>query len=358
MLPDHAELHCLSNFSFQRGASHPEELVAQAAAFGYAAIAITDECSLAGVVRAHRALQEQPEQGRPKLIIGSELQLADGPCIVLLASNRAGYGQLSRLITRARRAAGKGEYKLTRTMLDGACSDCLALLIPPADFPPPDWPVPARAEPPAAGSAATLEADAAWLAQRFPGRAWMAVTVRLDGRDRQRITCLRRIARNAGIPAVAASGALMHAAARRPLADVMTALRLHCSVAEAGLALAPNAEHRLHDRATLAGRYPPALLAETLAVAARCTFSLDELRYEYPAELVPDGETPATWLRRLVEGGLAWRYRQDGDRPAPLPMNRPQSMPLPAPPPAPFRRLPQRTPHRPPYASRSNTSWR
>ncbi|MFT3757876.1 error-prone DNA polymerase [Thauera sp.] len=321
MLPDHAELHCLSNFSFQRGASHPEELVVQAAAFGYAAIAITDECSLAGVVRAHRALRELPEQGRPGLIIGSELQLTDGPRIVLLAASRAGYGQLSRLITRARRAAGKGEYKLTRAMLDGACPDCLALLIPPADFPPPDWPVPARAEPPAAGSAATdsaatLEADAAWLAQCFPGRAWMAVTVLLDGRDRQRITRLRRIARGAGIPAVAASGALMHDAGRRPLADVMTALRLHCSVAEAGLALAPNAERRLHDRATLASRYPPALLAETLAVAARCTFSLDELRYEYPAELVPDGETPASWLRRLVEGGLAWRYRQDDGRPA------------------------------------------
>ncbi|WP_418648604.1 error-prone DNA polymerase [Thauera butanivorans] len=311
MLPDHAELHCLSNFSFQRGASHPEELVAQAAAFGYAAIAITDECSLAGVVRAHRALQALPEQGRPGLIIGSELQLADGPCIVLLASKRAGYGQLSRLITRARRGAGKGEYHLTRAMLDGACPDCLALLIPEPGFPPPDLPAPAFADPPSFSSSsatAGLEADAAWLARLFPGRAWVAVTVRLDGRDRQRITRLRRIARDAGIPAVATSGALMHDAARRPLADVMTALRLHCSVAEAGLALAPNAERRLHDRATLASRYPPALLAETLAVAARCSFSLDELRYEYPAELVPDGETPATWLRRLVEGGLSWRY--------------------------------------------------
>ena len=297
----HAELHCLSNFSFQRGASHPEELVEQAAAFGYAAIALTDECSLAGIVRAHRALQALPEEARPQLIIGSELQLSDGPCIVLLASSRSGYAQLSRLITRGRRAASKGEYHLTRAMLDGACPDCLALLIPPSGFP-------QRADLDQASLA--IEADAAWLAQRFPGRAWMAVTVRLDGHDRARITLLRRIARAAGIPAVAASGALMHTAARRPIADLMTALRLHCSVAEAGLALAPNAERRLHDPATLARRYPPALLAETLVVAEHCRFSLDELRYEYPAELVPTSETPASWLRRLVEGGLKWRYRQ------------------------------------------------
>ena len=316
MNPPYAELHCLSNFSFQRGASHPEELVTQAAAFGYAAIALTDECSFAGIVRAHRALQALPAADRPRLIIGSELQLADGPRIVLLATNRIGYGQLSRLITQARRAAGKGEYRLTRDMID-SLPGCLALLVPPPAFPP-------RAGTETA--CASLLADAEWLAGRFPGRAWMTVTVRLDGRDRARITLLRRIARSAGIPALAASAALMHAPERRPLADVMTALRLHCSVAEAGLALAANAEQRLHERDMLARRYPPALLAETLAVAERCTFALDELRYEYPAELVPEGETPASWLRRLVEGGLAWRYRehatppQPADDPAPSPV--------------------------------------
>jgi len=309
MSPPYAELHCLSNFSFQRGASHPEELVTQAAAFGYAAIAITDECSLAGVVRAHRALKELPDASRPKLIIGSELKLADGPCIVLLARNRAGYGQLSRIITRARRAADKGRYHLTRAMLEhavpgaSALADCLALLIPPAHFPPLQG---------SHAAASALEADAVWLAQHFAGRAWMTVSMQFDGRDRARITWLRRIARTAGIPAVAVSGALMHEAARRPLADVMTALRLHCSVAEAGLALAPNAERRLHDRDTLAQRYPPALLAETQVIAGQCSFNLDDLRYEYPAELVPEGETPASWLRSLVEKGLQWRYQACG----------------------------------------------
>ena len=311
MITLYAELHCLSNFSFQRGASHPEELVEQAAAFGYAAIALTDECSLAGIVRAHRALQALPTKNRPKLIIGSELQVADGPCIVLLACNRQGYAQLSRLITRARRAAVKGQYRLERAMLDDACPDCCALLIPPSDFAP-GFPqrFDSAQQTDAEHTALTLQTDALWLGQHFPARAWMAVPVRLDGHDRARITVLRRIARAAGIPALAASGALMHSAARRPIADLMTALRLHCSVAEAGLALAPNAERRLHEPATLARRYPPALLAETLVVAERCHFSLDELRYEYPAELVPAGETPASWLRRLVEGGLKWRYRQ------------------------------------------------
>jgi error-prone DNA polymerase len=313
VLPPYAELHCLSNFSFQRGASHPEELVAQAAALGYAAIALTDECSLAGVVRAQRALQALPESGRPRLIIGTEVQLVDGPCLVLLATDRAGYGRLCRLITQARRGAAKGRYRLMRAMLE-ACAEhdtalandggvlpgCLALLVPPADFPP------LRAT---TDAVVALRADAAWLARCFPGRAWINVPTCLDGRDPARLHWLQRIAHDTGIAAVAASGALIHDAARRPLADVMTALRLHCSVAEAGLALAPNAELRLHDRDTLARRYPPALLAETLVVAERCRFGVDELRYEYPAELVPAGETPASWLRRLVEDGLAWRYR-------------------------------------------------
>ena len=312
MLPAYAELHCLSNFSFQRGASHPEELVAQAAAFGYSAIALTDECSFAGVVRAHRALQALPEAGRPRLIVGCELRLADGPCLVLLAADRAGYGRLSRLLTQARRSADKGRYHLTRAMLDATRADeaaaealpgCLALLIPPEEFPPPG----------AAGDAAVaLRSEARWLAKRFPGRTWIAHTPRLDGRDHARLHWILRIAQATGVPAVAAGGALMHEAARRPLADVMSALRLHCSVAEAGLALAPNAELRLHERATLARRHPPELLAETVAVAARCRFDLDELRYEYPAELVPADETPTRWLRRLVEGGLAWRYGKAG----------------------------------------------
>ncbi len=195
-------------------------------------------------------------------------------------------------------------------MLDGACPGCLALLVPPPGFPP----LKDGAE-----DHLALEADAAWLAQHFPGRAWIVVTTQLDGRDRARILAAshRPWRRHPGRGRQRRTDARCRAP---PLADVMTALRLHCSVAEAGLALAPNAERRLHDRDTLARRYPPALLAETLAVAARCSFSLDELRYEYPAELVPDGATPASWLRRLVEDGLVWRYRDQMDATAPPPV--------------------------------------
>jgi error-prone DNA polymerase len=292
-LPAFAELHCLTNFSFQRGASHPEELVVRAAELGYAALAITDECSLAGVVRAH---QEARRLGLAlKLIVGTEIRLADGPQLVLLATDRAAYGRLARLISRGRRAADKGSYRLARSDLEDGLPGCLALLVPPDGGPP---------------AQAALVAEARWVAERFPGAAWLAVELACGPDDAARLAALLAVAAASGLPAVAASGALMHDAARRPLADVLTATRLRLTVAEASHRLAANAERRLHPRAELARRHPPALLAETLAVAARCSFRLDELRYEYPAELVPPGETPAGWLRRLTEDGLAWRYRE------------------------------------------------
>jgi DNA polymerase III alpha subunit len=295
----YAELHCLTNFSFQRGASHPEELVIRAAELGYDAIAITDECSFAGVVRAH---QEIRRLSLPlKLIIGSEIRLADGPRVALLATDRDAYGRLARLISVGRRAAEKGEYRLTRADLDRGVPGCLALLVPPDDGP---------------LDAAALVADARWLGERFPDRAWLAVALACGPNDAARLAQLQSIAVEAGLQPVAATGVLMHDVARRPLADVLTATRLHLTVAESGRALAPNSERCLHAREALAARYPPALLAETLVIAAQCCFQLDELRYEYPAELVPDGETPATWLRRLVEDGLRWRYGQAQGDPA------------------------------------------
>jgi error-prone DNA polymerase len=298
-LPGYAELYCLSNFSFLRGASHPEELVVRAAELGYTALALTDAGSLAGVVRAHQAIQRH--QLELQLIVGAELQLEDGPTLVVLARNRNGYAALSRAISRARRAARKGAYRMTRADLEAGLPDCLALLIT------------AHVEEP---DDAVLLADTAWLTRYFPAAAWLAVTLACDGNDAQRLEHLQNIARQAGLPAVAASGTLMHDPARRRLADVLTATRLRTTVANAGLALATNAERRLHDRATLAARYPPALLAETLRVAAQCSFRLDELRYEYPAELVPHDHSAASWLRHLVEAGLRWRYPH-ADQPPP-----------------------------------------
>jgi len=294
-LPGYAELHCLTNFTFLRGASHPQELVERAAALGYAALAITDECSLAGVVRAHIAAKG----AGLALIVGSELRLADGPKLVLLAQDRAGYGNLAELVTRGRRNAEKGSYRLTRADLDGGLADCLALLVPDAD-PAPSHAAPVTHHP-------SLE-DARWLAARFPGRAWIAAELACGPDDRAALARLRMLARESGLPLVAAGDVHMHVRSRRPLQDILTAIRRRTPVHACGHALHPNAERHLRQRVRLARIFPPELLAETLRIAERCSFLLDELRYEYPEELVPAGETPASHLRALTEAGLAWRF--------------------------------------------------
>ena len=282
-LPAYAELHCVSNFSFLRGASHPAELVAQAHALGYAALAVTDECSLAGIVRAHVAAKEHGM----KLIVGSEVVLEDGPRLVLLATGREGYGNLCELITAGRRRARKGAYSLCRADLEAGLPGCLALLVP---------------------GKRIDQAHARWLAGRFAGRAWIAAELHYGPRDRARLVELYALGEACGLPLVAAGDVHMHARSRRPLQDTLTAVRLGAPVAEAGHALFPNAERHLRQRVRLAQVYPAGLLAETLAITACCTFSLDELRYEYPREVVPENETPASWLAKLVAEGAARRY--------------------------------------------------
>jgi len=294
VLPAYAELHCLSNFTFLRGASHPEELVARAHALGYSALAITDECSLAGVVRAHLAAKDVGL----KLLIGSEIALSGessgaGPKLVLIAQDRTGYGNLSELVTRGRRNARKGAYRLTPADLDAGLPGCLALLVP------------------GSGATGTHESDIAharWLAERFPGRAWIAAELLCGPDDRGRLERLRTLARAADLPLVAAGDVHMHVRSRRRLQDTLTAIRLGRPVHACGRALYPNAERHLQLRMRVAQRYPAALIAEALRIAEHCAFSLDELRYEYPEELVPAGETPASHLRKLAEAGLAWRF--------------------------------------------------
>ena len=289
-LPAYAELHCISNFSFLRGASHAEELVARAVRLGYAALAITDECSFAGSVRAHLAVRGTALH----LIHGTELRLACGMKLVLLAQNRAGYGNLSALVTLGRRRAEKGAYHLTRNDLagwdGGGVPDCLALWVPAADMKV------------GAGDTAT------WLAEHFAGRAWITFERHLRPDDHERLAQLRELAAATHLPLVAAGDVHMHARSRRPLQDVLVALRLNTTVAAAGEALFANGERHLRSRLALARLYPPELLAETVKVAARCDFSFDELRYEYPEEVVPAGETPDSWLRQLTEEGLSKRY--------------------------------------------------
>ena len=282
--PAYAELHCISNFSFLRGASHPEELVARAAALGYCALALTDECSVAGIVRAHLAAKEHGL----KLITGTEVRLDDGARLVLLAEDRNGYGHLCRLITTGRRRTAKGQYRLGRGDLDGGLPGCLAILIP--------------------GGGDHDAIAARWLAHVFPGRAWIGVHRHLLADDHQRMEHARRLARAGGLPLVACGGAVMHVRERKPLLDLVTAIRLHTTVDAAGFALAPNGEAHLRPREVLARLFEPAWLAESVRIGERCRFDLDSLRYEYPEEIVPDGETPASWLRRLTFEGMRARW--------------------------------------------------
>ncbi len=290
MLPAYAELHCLSNFSFLRGASHPEELVERARAQGYAALAITDECSLSGIVRAHLAARRA---GLP-LVIGSEVTINDGTKLVLLATDRASYGNLAQLITRGRRSAQKGSYALSPDDVAAFAAGLLALWVPPCPTP-------------ISGDGSTL-VTARWVAAIFPGRAWIAVELFARAGDRARLAHCAALARQTGLPQVAAGDAHMHVRARRALQDTVTAIRVKKPLAECGYALHPNGERHLRSRARLATIYPPELLAETVTIARRCAFSLDELRYEYPEEIVPEGQTPASHLRRLTDEGLARRY--------------------------------------------------
>ncbi|WP_133717778.1 error-prone DNA polymerase [Methylocaldum gracile] len=293
-----AELHCLSNYSFLRGASHPEELVETAARLGYTALALTDECSLAGVVKAHL---EARRHGL-KLIVGSEfrlegsswrsrddrLRLEDGLKLVLLATDREGYAQLSGLITAARMNAPKGHYRLDRLILERHPLDhCLALWLP-GETPQPEQGV--------------------WLKERFSGRLWIGVELFLSGRDRERLNRLCRLGGEMGLPLAACNDVHMHSPERQPLQDTLTAIRLNRPLSELGYALFPNGERHLRPLSRLARLYPPELLAETVRIAERCRFSLDELRYEYPAELVPKGHTPKSWLRHLTEEGVRRRW--------------------------------------------------
>jgi error-prone DNA polymerase len=286
--PGYAELHAISNFSFLRGASHPEELVLRAAQLGYAAIAITDECSLAGVVRAHTAARECGLA----LIVGTEIRVEESLRLVLLATDRAAYGRLACLITRGRRAADKGSYRLTLADLDADLEGCLALWLPGDELSEPDQGF----------------VQARWVAERFPSRSWLAVE-RLCGRDdgRQLAAC-RRLGERAGLPLTAAGDVHMHSRSRRVLQDTLCAIRLGCPVADTGLNLHPNGERSLRSRERLARLYPRELLEESVAIASRCHFSLEELRYEYPEELVPAGMTPGGYLRALTEEGIRGRW--------------------------------------------------
>jgi error-prone DNA polymerase len=277
------------------GASHPEELVERAHELGYSALALTDECSVAGVVRAHAEAERQGLH----LIIGSEMRLtlpesgAPHARLVLLAQTRRGYGNLSHWITVARRRAAKGdlEGKVPHAPTLAGLPGCLALLVPQPSQP-----------------FEEVFAHAMWLKAWFGNRAVLALELLHRAGDDDLVETVRHVSQFAGLPIVAAGDVLMHLRSRKPLQDTLTATRLGRPVAQCGLQLAPNAEQHLRSRGRLAALYEREWLEYTLVLAGQCGFSLSELRYEYPEEIVPPGETPTSHLRKLVYAGAPKRF--------------------------------------------------
>ena len=300
-LPGYAELQCQSNFSFLQGASHPEELVTRAAELGYAALAITDECSLAGAVRAH---VEAKARNLP-LLIGATFQLRAAPDaaplgLTLLAQTREGYGNLSELITLARTRAPKGEYRLAPEDLTHPPAgyahlrhmpECLAILSPAYGL-----------------DAERMTQQARWLARAFGQRAWVGLSLLHRCRDDLHRAAVEQAAQAAQLPVVALGQVQMHVRSRKPLHDTLTGIRTRQPVSQCGYELSGNAEQHLRTRMRLANLYPPQALAQTLVVARRCAFSLEQLRYEYPDEIVPRGHTPATYLRQETQAGAVRRF--------------------------------------------------
>ena len=284
----YAELHCLTHFSFLRSAADPERLAERAKALGYAALAVTDECSVAGAVRMHQACQAEGL----KLIVGSEFTLEEGPKIVLLAPDRTSYGALCSLITQARRRCEKGHYRLSlRDLTAQRTAQSLALWLPDPSH--------------------SIEAQQPWgeaLKAAFPERLWLALGCFDEGDDIWRYHQAYALGQALALPLTAAGDVRLVTPEDKPLHDVLTAIRLGRPVASLGSALHSNGERHLQPWATLQRRYAPELLAETLRIADRCHFSLAQLRYEYPEELVPPGQTPSSHLRSLTFAGAAQRW--------------------------------------------------
>ena len=287
-LPDYAELACTSNFTFLTGASHPQELVARAAELGYMAIAITDECSLAGVVRALEEQRRCREHGQPiRLIPGSSFQLENGSRLVLLPQDHAGYTQLCTLITRGRRNAPKGKYSLPDNAFEHGLDHCLAIWLP---------------------FAADDLLTAHWLTACFPGRCWLGASLHLGPDDHQRLTTMLATAHAAGIRVTACGDVQMHRRSRRMLHDVLAAIRHGCPVADLGYRALPCGERHLRPRERLAELFPTELLEESASIAGCCQFRLEDLRYQYPREVVPRGRSAMAHLRELTEAGIHERW--------------------------------------------------
>ena len=290
----YAELYCQSNFTFLQGASHPEELIQQADKLGYSALAITDECSVAGVVRAYREIKDK--QLAIKLIVGasfelkggSEDELGNGLKFILLAPNRQGYAELCRVITNARRRCSKGHYQFTYWDLH-SIKHCFVLWLP-------------------SGEQEKDQHDITILLRYHRSRLSLAYTRFLHANDMTFKQHCQRIAKQYQLTIVACGGVLMHVAQRQKLQDILTTIRHGKTLKDMGVLLEKNAEKSLRTIKKLMKVHQSEHIVAGIELANQCQFCLSSLQYEYPAELVPKGFSAIGYLKLLVNKGIALRF--------------------------------------------------
>ena len=310
---DYVELVSTSNFSFLRGGSHPEELAITAGVLGLDGFGLTDRNSFAGVVRAYVALRDmepRPPQGF-RYFVGTRLCFADGtPDIVAYPSDRDAYGRLCKLLSMGnlRKESEKGNSKLYFGDLAPALSDAKVVEIGAEDFTVGQLFILMPDETDWIATETTLRS----LAAQCPGQVWLGAACRFGGSDRARLNRIADLARRVGVPMLATNDVLYHDAGRRVLQDVVTCIREHMTIEQAGRRLEPNAERHIKTPEEMLRlfREHPQAIAETTRFAARIQFNLDQLKYNYPTEKIGDETTQET-LERLTWEGAAQRFNND-----------------------------------------------
>jgi len=297
------QLHSLSHYSFLKSASSPEELVAQAYELHYQAIAITDECSLAGIVKAHMCAKTLGIQ----LLVGSQIRLSNGALLIVLAPNKTAYSELSWFITLARRRAPKGEYQAHFDDLRFRLKHCLIIWL--VQFGEYHITEDTRSIPFTDDFSGTFtKTFAKQLHQTFKQRLWVGINHQWHGHEQQNFARWQGLAQPYSIPLVACNHIAMHDKQHKTLHDTLTAIHHNTTVMNLGQKIDSNAEAYLKSPEQLKALYPEELLHQTEVISQLCHFSMDELLYQYPQELVPKDTNPTAYLTQLVQTGAAKRW--------------------------------------------------
>jgi error-prone DNA polymerase len=291
------ELNVTTNFSFLRGASHPEEMVEQAATYGYKSIAITDRNSFAGIVRAHVAAQKN----NTRLIPACRLDLLDGPSLLAYPTDRNAYALLCNLLSTGNLRAEKGHCHLYKADVYRYSKDIKFIVIPPAVL--------------------NMEFDLdkefklalAEYKEALGKQLYIAATRYYLGDDSKYLFRLNELSKQLQVPLVATNDVHYHQPARRELQDIITCIREKCTINNAGYRLHPNAERHLktNDEMLRLFRQYPNAIKTTGEIAEACMFSLNELKYEYPEEITTEGRTPQQELEYLVIAGAQEQFGED-----------------------------------------------